>query len=284
MSITVDRSARPQDPNTAIASASATALPNRKVTMTVLQEQIVNAAYPLFVRSGIQAVTVEEIRSAAKVTTAEFDHAFSSRDAVAELCLGRREQDWTIEVVEAGARSRGTTPEGTLLAIFDVFNDWFHRDDYEACTFVNVLLEMGAEHPLGRASAAYLLNIRKMVETLATEAHLSEPERFAFSWHILMKGSIINAAEGDQKAAARAKEMARDLIARHRSQVVTAHPIDASEIENLDWLGLDGYGEDIQVRHPATAAPAARSASPLLSASVDAVSDFLEFDEFHWVA
>jgi hypothetical protein len=31
-----------------------------------------------------------------------------------------------------------------------------------------------------------------------------------------MKGSIINAVEGDAKAALRAKEMARDLIARHR--------------------------------------------------------------------
>ena len=35
----------------------------------------------------------------------------------------------------------GLTPEERLLAIFDVFDDWFHRDDFEACSFINVLLE-----------------------------------------------------------------------------------------------------------------------------------------------
>jgi hypothetical protein len=35
-----------------------------------------------------------------------------------------------------------------LLAIFDVFHDWFQsRDGFEGCSFINVLLEMGAAHP-----------------------------------------------------------------------------------------------------------------------------------------
>ncbi|WP_246124545.1 hypothetical protein [Nocardia bhagyanarayanae] len=43
-----------------------------------------------------------------------------------------------------------------------------------------------------------------------------EPDEFARSWHILMKGSIVSAAEGDRQAARRAREMARALIAAHR--------------------------------------------------------------------
>ena len=39
---------------------------------------------------------------------------------------------------------------------------------------------------------------------------------FAHSWHILMKGSIVSAAEGDLKAAIRAKAMARTLIEQFR--------------------------------------------------------------------
>lgn len=38
------------------------------------------------------------------------------------------------------------------------------------------------------------------------------PPRFARSWHILMKGSIVSAAEGDPNAAQRAKSMAQRLI------------------------------------------------------------------------
>ncbi len=184
--------------------------------MTDVRERILASAYPLYVTRGIRDVTVEEIERIAGVSHADFEREFPSRDELAAECLERREREWTFGVVEAGARARGATPEERLLAIFDVFDDWFHRDDYEACTFINVLLEMGRDHPLGRASAEYLVHIRRIVGTLATEAGLRDPDELALSWHILMKGSIINAVEGDSRAALRAKEMARDLIARHR--------------------------------------------------------------------
>jgi hypothetical protein len=117
--------------------------------------------------------------------------------------------------VEAEARRRGSTPEEQLLAIFDLFDEWFHREDFEACSFINVLLELGAAHPAGRASIEHLVNIRSVVRQLAEEASLSDPDAFARSWHILMKGSIVSAAEGDPNAALRAKVMARRLIEDH---------------------------------------------------------------------
>jgi hypothetical protein len=40
--------------------------------------------------------------------------------------------------------------------------------------------------------------------------------RLLSSWHILMKGSIVAAAEGDIEAAQRAKSMARLLLDHHR--------------------------------------------------------------------
>jgi hypothetical protein len=62
----------------------------------------------------------------------------------------------------------------------------------------------------------HLENIREMVRRLAEEAGLRDPSSFAGSWHILMKGSIVQAVEGDLDAAARAKSMARRLIDEHR--------------------------------------------------------------------
>ena len=128
----------------------------------------------------------------------------------------RREQVWTIDWVEAEAKRGGSTPEEQLLAIFDAFDGWFRRDDFEACSFINVLLEMGPEHPASTASIQHLENIRSIVQRLAEEAGLRDPDSFARSWHILMKGSIVSAAEGDSEAAQRAKSMARCLIDEHR--------------------------------------------------------------------
>jgi AcrR family transcriptional regulator len=182
-----------------------------------LRERLTQAACPLFAHRGIKDVTLEEIKRAAGLAAEELASVYSCRDEAAADFLARRSRDWTIGTVEAGARKRGTTPEERLLAIFDVFDDWFHRDDFEACSFTNVLLEMGAAHPLGKASIEYLVHIRQIVATLAEEADLREPAEFAHSWHILMKGAIISASEGDVHAAKRSKKMARALIGEHRN-------------------------------------------------------------------
>lgn len=179
------------------------------------RDAVLASAYDLMSRYGVREVTLERVAEHSGVALDDIVAEFPTNEELAAAFLAKRERDWTIGFVEAGARMRGTTPIGRLLAIFDVFDDWFHRDDYDACSFINVLLEMGREHPLGVASREYLANIREMVAALAREADLEHPDEFARSWHILMKGSIISAVEGDLDAARRAQAMARDLIARH---------------------------------------------------------------------
>ena len=81
-------------------------------------------------------------------------------------------------------------------------------DDFEGCSFINVLLETAdAAGPLNEASAFYLARIREFLEGLAGDAGIADPEGFARKWHILMKGSIVAAGEGDTAAARRAREM-----------------------------------------------------------------------------
>jgi AcrR family transcriptional regulator len=180
------------------------------------RQRILEAAYVLFSHRGIRDVSVDEVIEASGVAKATLYRHFASKDQLVLAFLDMREQVWTFDVVEAGARERAADPEGRLLAIFDVYDEWFHRPDFEACSFVNVLLEMGAGHPAGRASIEHLATIRSVVAGMAAEAGLDDPDEFARSWHILMKGSIVQASEGDPGAAKRAQSMARLLIAQHR--------------------------------------------------------------------
>jgi AcrR family transcriptional regulator len=183
----------------------------------VARERILESAYDLFSRRGIRAVGVEEVIERAAVAKATLYRHFPSKDDLVLAFLRQREQVWTHGWVEAEARKRGATPEDRLLAIFDLFDEWFHRHDFEGCSFINVLLETASlEHPVGRASAEHLENIRAVLRSLATEAGLRDVEEFARSFHILMKGSIVQAGEGDFDAAKRAKERARDLIQKYR--------------------------------------------------------------------
>jgi AcrR family transcriptional regulator len=182
------------------------------------RDRILSSAYELFSHHGIRAVGVDEVIKQAQVAKATLYRHFASKDDLVLAFLQQREQLWTKEWVEAEARRRADTPEEQLLAIFDLFDEWFNREDFEGCSFINVLLEMNdRKTTLGGASAVHLANIRSIIRQLATEAGLRDPEQFAHSWHILMKGSIVAAGEGDRDAARRAQAMGRLLIAQYRS-------------------------------------------------------------------
>jgi AcrR family transcriptional regulator len=182
------------------------------------RDRILSSAYELFSHHGIRAVGVDEVIKQAQVAKATLYRHFASKDDLVLAFLQQREQLWTKEWVEAEARRRADTPEEQLLAIFDLFDEWFHREDFEGCSFINVLLEMNdRKTTLGGASAVHLANIRSIIRQLATEAGLRDPEQFAHSWHILMKGSIVAAGEGDRDAARRAQAIGRLLIAQYRS-------------------------------------------------------------------
>lgn len=181
------------------------------------RQRILDSAYELFSRRGIRAVGVEEVITSADVAKATLYRHFPSKDDLVLAFLEQRELRWTRQFVEAGARERGASAEERLLAIFDVFDDWFQQEDYEGCSFIKVLLETGdREQPVGSASAQHLENIRTILRTLADEADVRDPEEFAFSWHLLMEGAIVQAAEGDRRAAQRAKTIARLVLNQHR--------------------------------------------------------------------
>ncbi|MGB8389434.1 TetR/AcrR family transcriptional regulator [Mycobacterium sp.] len=181
------------------------------------RERILTAAYDLFSRRGIRAVGTDEVIERAGVAKATLYRHFATKNDLVLAVLQRREEIWTHGLIEEQSRQRGDTPEEQLLAIFDVLHDWFQlRDGYEGCSFINVLLELGANHPAGQASIAHIDRVRDIVRHRALAAGLSDVEDFASSWHILMKGAIILAAVGDLDAALHAKKMAGVLIEEHR--------------------------------------------------------------------
>lgn len=185
------------------------------------RERVLTAAYDLFSRRGIRAVGTDEVIGRAGVARATLYRHFATKNDLVLAVLQRREELWTHGLIEEQSRQRGSTPEEQLLAIFDVMHDWFQlRDRYEGCSFINVLLELGSEHPIGQACIGHIEHVRDIVRRRAVAAGLTDVEDFASSWHILMKGAIILAAVGDLDAALRARKMARALIDEHRPPLV----------------------------------------------------------------
>ena len=178
------------------------------------RERILEAAYALFSRHGTRAVgnrpdhrrgghREDDAVPHSRPRTSSSWPSWSARGALdAGLAPG-------------GGRAARHDPAERLLAIFDVFGEWFARPEFERCAFVTTLLEVeDREHPVHRASVAHLANIRAFLQ-LPEEAGVKDPDHVARQWHILMKGSIVAAAEGDTRAAARAREVGALLLERH---------------------------------------------------------------------
>jgi AcrR family transcriptional regulator len=182
------------------------------------RERLLTAAYELFARHGVQAVGIDAIIERSGVARQTMYRHFDSKQDLVVAFLERREELWTYGWLAAEVRrrgGRGRNPRRQLLAIFDVFDEWFRTPDFEGCSFINVMLEYPAEdHPLHVAAAGKLARIRDFLAELATEAEIADPETFARQWHILMKGSIVAAAEGDLDAARRAQQIGQVLLDR----------------------------------------------------------------------
>jgi AcrR family transcriptional regulator len=180
------------------------------------RERLSRAAYELFSREGTRAVGVDAVIARAGTAKMTLYRNFPSKDDLILDFLHRREQLWTREWLEAESQRRGETPRDQLLAIFDVFSEWFSRPDFEGCSFITTMIEVNdRDHPVHQAAVAHLANIRSYIEKLADEAGIRDVDSFARKWHILMKGSIMAAHEGDTAAAARAKELGELLLAQH---------------------------------------------------------------------
>jgi AcrR family transcriptional regulator len=180
------------------------------------RERISRAAYELFSRDGTRAVGVDAVIARAGAAKMTLYRNFASKDDLILDFLVRRERVWTREWLQAEVKHRGRTPAQQLLAIFDVFGEWFAGPDFDGCSFLTTMVETpDTASPVYRAAVEHLANIRTFLRELAAAAGIDDTDAFARKWHILMKGSIMAAHEGDAGAAGRAREVGELVLASY---------------------------------------------------------------------
>src|SRR5919201_3662722 len=112
------------------------------------RERIERAAYELFSQHGTRAVGVDALAERAGVAKMTLYRHYPSKDELVLAFLRRREELWTRSWLEGVVRDHRRAPAERLLAIFDLFDGWFRRPGFEACSFTKVLLEHGdPKHP-----------------------------------------------------------------------------------------------------------------------------------------
>jgi AcrR family transcriptional regulator len=182
------------------------------VTVAPARDRILDSAYELFSTRGVRAVGIDEVIERAAVAKATLYRHFPSKDELVLAFLRQREVVWTHGWVEAEARKRGAGPDEQLLAIFDLFDEWFHRADFEGCSFASTSSSRRrtSSIPWGRASAEHL------EENIRTVLGLS-PTRPAFGRPTSSRGRSTPQRRARSSRPARVTSMLRDARRRWRA-------------------------------------------------------------------
>ena len=99
----------------------------------------------MFSKGGVRAVGVDAIIAHAGTAKMTLYRNFPSKNDLIIDFLQRRERLRTREWLEAESLRWGATPREQLLAIFDVFGEWFARPDFEGRAFLATMIEVSDE-------------------------------------------------------------------------------------------------------------------------------------------
>lgn len=184
-------------------------------------DRILAAAFELFDQRGVLEPSVEDILHRAPAARATFYRCFTSKEDLVIAYLERGRESMAERVAEA-VRASGLTGADALPVVFDVFEDWAGPSAAAVASFLRVLAELQAGHPLRAAVESFLDQNRRRLVGVISAAGLKDPERVATSLQILIRGAAIAALEGDTAAAVHARAMAQRMLEAHRAPSTNA--------------------------------------------------------------
>jgi AcrR family transcriptional regulator len=177
------------------------------------RQQILDTAYRLFSRYGVQAVGIHTIVDESGVSMETLYSHFPAKVDLVLAFLDAHRQRWIFDSLLAEVQERALVPRERPLALFDALDEWFHRDDFESEVFTRTLLEIADKtDPAHQVAALQLGMIRAILQHLAEQAGVADPRAVGYQLQILMVGSIVCATRGDLDAARTARDVARLLL------------------------------------------------------------------------
>ncbi len=195
-------------------------------------ERLVDAATRLFYARGVANVGINEIIARAQVARMTLYHHFTGKDALVQAVLERRAEELRSWLFSADERAE--TPEGQLLAVFDLLREWAEAPDFRGCPFINATIELGGQLNSAQGIARdYKETTRNFLRERAERARLSDEESLSQQLLALIDGATVDALiTGRAEPVWHAKRAAQTLIEAARTGTPTRHPNTAQDAED----------------------------------------------------
>ncbi|WP_372574650.1 TetR/AcrR family transcriptional regulator [Ruegeria jejuensis] len=177
------------------------------------RDELVRKALEIFYRDGFNATGMDRLVVETGVSKTSMYKHFRTKDDLILAALRLRDENfrnWLFRECEHGA----DTPEGQMLAMFDVLADWFAQDGFRGCMFIKASAEFQDKaHPINAQAAEHKRLLLGWLTGLAQQAGFAAPEQLAMQLLLLKEGAIVAAAMlGADGPAREAKDAARLLL------------------------------------------------------------------------
>jgi AcrR family transcriptional regulator len=182
---------------------------NPRVDDDTARANVLHAAGRLYYARGIQAVGMDAVCAEAGVSLKRLYRLFPSKESLVERVLLDRHEMWNALIAKATAAPE---PRQRLLTVYDLLAEWFARDDFRGCIFINSFGELGAAMPrVARIVREHKAEFQARLAEIVKEA--GAPPALAAQLAILAEGAQTTAAiAGTADAANQARQAAATLI------------------------------------------------------------------------
>lgn len=159
------------------------------------RERLLHTAHRLFYREGLRATGIDKVIAESGVTKVTFYRHFPSKNDLICAYLEMRHALWMAWFADALAR-HGRAHRG-LAALPPALGEWFTREDFRGCAFINSVSELGDTVP--EVNAIARRHKQDMADLLATT--LLQPSatqaQDAQALALLVEGAIVRVQLGE---------------------------------------------------------------------------------------
>jgi AcrR family transcriptional regulator len=157
------------------------------------RERLMNAATRLFCRHGVNSVGVDAIVAAAGTAKTTLYKLFGSKDGLVEAVLEREGRAWRAWFIAEIDGPGGSATE-RLERVGAALKQWFSRDDFYGCPFINAVGESDkADDRLRSLAIAHKKIVLERIAALCADAGCREPAEVAHTLGLIIDGTIVAA-------------------------------------------------------------------------------------------
>lgn len=178
------------------------------------EEKLLLAARRLFCRAGIHATGISQILEEAGVARRSLYTHYGSKENLLKAVLDTEANMW-FHWFDLDLPGLKCSNKDRILALFGLLENWFEKEDFFGCVFINAVAEREKDSAWVKdVAGAYRDQIIERLRALVVESGAENPQIVTQKLGLIIEGAIITAMVTQNSQAAHIARLAAEDVLR----------------------------------------------------------------------